>query len=400
MIKISEPNLHWENGNKIIDVTKLSIKTIAHEHFNNLKLIIIPKLKFLRKYAIALRYGMDRARIYSESHVIPDTKNALLKIFLKGDIKMNTHYTLAINDFFSKYNNLDEFIKFCDWLIVHLRWIILSPPTILEKLKSNNIATNFPSWQFGNVFSELTKKSKKHFQKYILSYSILTSKKGYNNWNNASITQELSVKTCYYCNRQSVIAIVEEDKDSNDGVKQKIITPQLDHFFDKSKNPLLALSFYNLIPCCSNCNLKKGASDYRLDQNIHPYLEEFGDDAFFHAKPKHLAAYCGESEDFEISIHNNEHTTKGKKIKGNLDDLWLEDIYNQAHKDIVREIAKRRYVSNDRYLQILVDTFSEAKLSLKEAYQLGFGNYLYEEDFHKRPLAKFTRDIARDFDLI
>ena len=30
--------------------------------------------------------------------------------------------------------------------------------------------------------------------------------------------------------------------------------PQFDHWFPKKKYPLLAISFYNLIPCCTYCN--------------------------------------------------------------------------------------------------------------------------------------------------
>ena len=42
---------------------------------------------------------------------------------------------------------------------------------------------------------------------------------------------------------------------------------QFDHFYNKSKYPLLAISFYNLVPVCGTCNHTKGKND--VDYSPH-----------------------------------------------------------------------------------------------------------------------------------
>lgn len=55
------------------------------------------------------------------------------------------------------------------------------------------------------------------------------------------------VHVCPYCNRDY---INERDEKYPGG--------HLDHFFPRSEYPFLSICLYNLIPCCSICNTKKG----------------------------------------------------------------------------------------------------------------------------------------------
>ncbi len=75
-------------------------------------------------------------------------------------------------------------------------------------------------------------------------------------------------RTCTYCNR-----IYTTTKKSVDG--GKLMRPQFDHWFPQEKYPLLALSFYNLIPSCSICNSSsKGRTVFNLDDYVHPYVDK------------------------------------------------------------------------------------------------------------------------------
>lgn len=71
--------------------------------------------------------------------------------------------------------------------------------------------------------------------------------KAYTNFCNRNFgrtwAQRIGVTTCPYCNRSYIFT------SSKSGTR-----PQYDHYFPKSKYPYLALSMYNLIPCCSICN--------------------------------------------------------------------------------------------------------------------------------------------------
>lgn len=52
----------------------------------------------------------------------------------------------------------------------------------------------------------------------------------------------------------------------------------LDHFYPKSIYPFLALSFYNHIPCCTDCNSKiKLDKNFTVETHVNPYLESFDD---------------------------------------------------------------------------------------------------------------------------
>lgn len=67
--------------------------------------------------------------------------------------------------------------------------------------------------------------------------------------------KRLKLKICPYCGRNQInVASYERKRDSK---------PPIDHFLPKSKYPFLAVSFRNLIPCCSTCNdiANKGAFD-------------------------------------------------------------------------------------------------------------------------------------------
>lgn len=58
----------------------------------------------------------------------------------------------------------------------------------------------------------------------------------------------------------------------------------LDHYLDKSKYPEYAMYTYNLIPCCSVCNKKKG-TNFLKDGNrmfINYYYDELPKDEFLH----------------------------------------------------------------------------------------------------------------------
>ena len=52
----------------------------------------------------------------------------------------------------------------------------------------------------------------------------------------------------------------------------------LDHFLDKARNPFFALSFYNLVPCCTTCNSRvKGTTSFDIDTHVNPFHHSFDD---------------------------------------------------------------------------------------------------------------------------
>jgi len=76
----------------------------------------------------------------------------------------------------------------------------------------------------------------------------------------------LDIETCPYCNLCNEITIIRDD----DGK----IRPAIDHFFDKARYPLFAISLGNLIPSCHHCNSTfKGATDFYAQPHLNPQYD-------------------------------------------------------------------------------------------------------------------------------
>jgi hypothetical protein len=147
---------------------------------------------------------------------------------------------------------------------------------IMKKAKGKKNSKNT------NTRSRLTSKEKKiklfyEWHKKAFNYD---SKSIFSDELKYGLAQKLNLKVCPYCNRNYTLTINKEVVNSHLGKIKVVKTrPDFDHFFCKSKHPILALSFYNLIPSCAICNRTlKGDVEFSLDiQNghVHPYLEGF-----------------------------------------------------------------------------------------------------------------------------
>jgi hypothetical protein len=167
----------------------------------------------------------------------------------------------------------------------------------------------------------------------------------------------------------------------------------------RTSNPLLALSFFNLVPSCKICNgpSVKSSKPVSYDTHLNPYEDNLKSGLMrFTYYPNTYEASIGMDEDLEIKLNyagDATDTRLEKKTKGNISLFYLDDTYKH-HTDVVQEIIRKRTISNDRYIEELQNTYSHLNLSTEEAYRYAFGNYYNEKDFHKRPIAKLTKDIA------
>lgn len=98
-----------------------------------------------------------------------------------------------------------------------------------------------------------------------------------------------------YCNAETLYAF---EWKSDDGVL-KLSKSAFDHFFTRARYPFLALSLYNLIPCCTRCNSAFKADDCKnILGTAHPFGESVDDKMRFLVLFSSLAApYSGRSED-------------------------------------------------------------------------------------------------------
>ncbi|MNX93551.1 hypothetical protein D3C86_1257350 [compost metagenome] len=162
----------------------------------------------------------------------------------------------------------------------------------------------------------------------------------------------------------------------------KIIRPTLDHWFSQEEYPILALSFYNLIPSCSPCNTSvKHTAKFRLEEHVHPYVDK-GVEKLYTLKSN----YDSTLNKFKIVID-----TKEKNALKTLSDMQIDKIYSHHQSELKDlDFLKRKY--NKAYLQSLKNTLGK-KLSEKDVYRLLLGVEYDDENFHKRPMSKLKKDI-------
>ena len=67
-----------------------------------------------------------------------------------------------------------------------------------------------------------------------------------------------------------------------------------------------------------------------------------------------------------------------------------------AHKDIVQEIIKKMKYYNPEYIKCLMNETGVLFKDKNEIYRLLYGGYANPNEFGKRPLSKFIKDIYYD----
>ena len=165
-------------------------------------------------------------------------------------------------------------------------------------------------------------------------------------WGPYQLTKKLGIQVCCYCNRQYTFTLSK-------GVK-KITRPELDHFLPKSKHPLLALNFFNLIPSCSVCNRDcKGTVDFSYEKYLSPYESNPKHQLIkYDYKPETYLGAIGKTDEIKVFTkinEGNEDQLLQEKVKGNIKVFEYNKIANE-HRDIVQEIIKKRFLFNDKYI--------------------------------------------------
>ena len=202
----------------------------------------------------------------------------------------------------------------------------------------------------------------------------------YDKYNAYDFAKKLDIPTCPYCNRTYTKTVITQKG-------EKIIRPEFDHWFPKSEYPLLALSFYNLIPSCHICNSNvKGKTEFKLDTHFHPYNSASNVKATFSYNYKSCDGY-------RIKIN-----TKDDFSRDSVEAFQLENIY-QAHEDEVKDLIKIRQAYSDKYIEILNKSL-KINLSKEEVYRLAFGVHYEDDKFDRRPLSKLKKDILTELGII
>lgn len=218
----------------------------------------------------------------------------------------------------------------------------------------------------------------------------------YKNFRSRKISKDLiartNLKACPYCNRNFIFNFKRSNSTE--------ATAQLDHFYPKNKYPYLAISLYNLIPCCSTCNLRKSN---KLVDSYHPYLESFNANARFAYKgiavqPKGKNYDFFDEKRIKLALYaiNNQEKIK---VNSHKETFNLEALYDN-HKDIVQELIKKSQIYTESYIDDLEKQYiGKVFNSRDELLRLITSGHVTDEEINQRPLNKLVKDISQQLEI-
>lgn len=197
----------------------------------------------------------------------------------------------------------------------------------------------------------------------------------------------LDLKACPYCNAQFIISVSKSGK----------LLCHFDHIYPKSIYPYLSLSPFNLLPTCSHCNQFKSDEDPYLDNSYHhPYETSISDSFRFKATLEAIKNFqtrgrCNKGgSNLEIDVNSGQTMTFHERF-------YLKEVHNQ-HSDVIDEIYLKSQIYNPTFYEELKQRLVKTGLvSEDELQRMIYANYLSKDEINKRPLAKLTQDLLKQF---
>lgn len=253
---------------------------------------------------------------------------------------------------------------------------------------AKKIDAEFANISANNIINmdEFYKKFIRFERKNIITVTVEHNKKieSCGVWNAYLFAYESKIRTCPYCNRQYITAVLT----SNGKMRAT-----LDHFLPKNIYPYFSMSLYNLVPSCYSCNSSlKGKRDFNV-HDINPYYESYDDYVKF-------VANIPLNEKINIDLVNKKKGNyKYRQVERYINFFKLKNQYN-FHINQVEELILKRYMySEQRIKDMLEKDLKNLNISEKQVKEQIIG---YTEDkikINDEPLSKFRRDIVEQLGL-
>lgn len=189
--------------------------------------------------------------------------------------------------------------------------------------------------------------------------------------NNVSIrvrmVNDLGLTVCPYCNREYINCR-----------RGTVSGAQLDHFYCKSKYPIFAVSLYNLIPSCSNCNRIKSDGSEKLASPFDSSIE-WDNDIKFSYSPL----------DYSVTIE-----VDNPLIENNIKELGLREAY-KIHSVEVKNLEGKVAAYSETQIEEIRRVLTEKKLSEEVIKKAIFGPEIKLDDMKTQPLGKMMSDLHK-----
>lgn len=283
------------------------------------------------------------------------------------------------------------------------------PDEIIRKSKElmESIVMNYTQAEFETFTkikdksyeTELNDEQKDLYTKYkdaLVLYKIFDYDRFVSNSSSTSydLARKLNCNTCVYCNRIYTSTVIKKDMETgNENPQNRLIRPYFDHWYSKVKHPLLALSFYNLIPCCSFCNsYLKGDKEFSIESHIHPYCDTANEKFKFSFYSKSIT-----ENSVKVKILESEESLKAR-VEKTLLLFRTEDVYSSHDKYELQDIINLRIEYSSSYIENLLPILNKTGMKENEFYSLLLGPDIgiKKEKYLERPLSKFRNDLVKE----
>lgn len=198
------------------------------------------------------------------------------------------------------------------------------------------------------------------------------------------VYSRLPIRTCVYCNAQFAISTKK-----NGGIRKR--TYQFDHIIPKRKYPILAGSFFNLVPCCSSCNLHKKEillyNPFILDsKDVSPYVFNISS-----RKMIESYIYFGSQAKLGLKLIPRE-SSKSTELSNFEKSLYISEFYANNHEREVFDLLRRKYAYNNAYLSMFEQWFVSVSQNINSD-ELVYGRRIYSDSIFEDPLTKLIQDM-------
>lgn len=201
------------------------------------------------------------------------------------------------------------------------------------------------------------------------------------------LTGKLDLWVCPYCNHNYTLTV-------NDPSLGKGFRPDFDHFLPKSKYPLFALSFFNLIPSCTTCNKVKGNKEIFHNPYDHSAKLTFEVGAFDDQNNEILLGLSDTRNKLSISQKTNYSAMNTTTCNVNV--LMLKEVYDH-HVDYVNDILDKVQEYNSGHYDGIIQSFQGLGKTPGEIDRIVWS--VYKDHPAKRPLSKLTFDVLKQIGL-
>lgn len=326
-------------------LTKLSKK--AKEYKNSILNNEMTKNNIIKEYLRVMSNdkmeNCDNKFIADVDSIIKERSSQIIELFRKNNSK-------EFNTFFEYFKEL-----------------VLMKPEDMEKYVYQNKDNNTRNWECIKSLYNLSEKidvdgKLEKINTFMVRNFIDSGGKG--------------LLVCPYCNRNYVNS------------RGKALGSEMDHFYNKNKYPMFAISLYNFIPSCSTCNRIKWIKELK----INPFLRDDTNRIKFDI----TIDVDGYKIDF---IHDLNGNVKDKnnieELKKDVITLRLDEAY-EIHDIEIKEMVERERKFGSEYREFLKKIFPEEGSELEKKIDvLIYGDVVFtpDEELVNKSLGKFKKDV-------